>query len=102
MVPHESHSCYWRDWHRRPPGSLSVGGHGRANPPDGAQPRRGSFATTGRGGSGRPTLPGTLDGCLDGIDTVFLVWTAPPSAVVPALERITKRARRIVFLSAPI
>src|SRR5437762_10937189 len=42
------------------------------------------------------TLPGTLGGCLDGIDTVFLLWTAPPSAVVPALERIAKHARRIV------
>ncbi len=48
------------------------------------------------------TLPETLDGCFDGIDTVFLVWTAPPVAVAPALERITKRARRIVFLSAPL
>jgi uncharacterized protein YbjT (DUF2867 family) len=48
------------------------------------------------------TTPETLDACLDGIDTVFLVWTAPAAAVVPALERITKQARRIVFLSAPI
>jgi uncharacterized protein YbjT (DUF2867 family) len=48
------------------------------------------------------TLPETLDACLDGIDTVFLVWTAPPAAVVSALGRIAKRARRIVFLSAPI
>jgi len=48
------------------------------------------------------TLPETLDGCLDGIDTVFLVWTAPAAAVAPALERIAKHARRIVFLSAPI
>jgi uncharacterized protein YbjT (DUF2867 family) len=48
------------------------------------------------------TLPDTLDGCLDGIDSVFLVWTAPPDAVAPALERITKRARRIVFLSSPL
>jgi uncharacterized protein YbjT (DUF2867 family) len=48
------------------------------------------------------TLPETLDACLDGIDTVFLVWTAPAAAVAPALERITKHARRIVFLSAPI
>ncbi len=48
------------------------------------------------------TLPETLDSCLDGIDTVFLVWTAPASAVAPALERIAKHARRIVFLSAPI
>src|SRR5438094_2841896 len=47
------------------------------------------------------TLPETLDGCLDGIDAVFLVWTAPPAAVAPALERIAKHARRIVFLSSP-
>jgi uncharacterized protein YbjT (DUF2867 family) len=32
------------------------------------------------------SFPETLDRCLDGIDTVFLVWTAPPSAVAPALE----------------
>jgi uncharacterized protein YbjT (DUF2867 family) len=48
------------------------------------------------------TLPESLDACLDGIDAVFLVWTAPPAAVAPALERITKHARRIVFLSAPL
>jgi uncharacterized protein YbjT (DUF2867 family) len=48
------------------------------------------------------TIPETLDACLDGIDTVFLVWTAPPAAVAPALERIAKHARRIVFLSAPL
>jgi len=52
--------------------------------------------------SGDLTLPDTLDGCLRGIDTVFLVWTAPPAAVVPALDRIAKHSRRIVFLSAPI
>jgi len=48
------------------------------------------------------TLPDTLDACLEGIDTVFLVWTAPAAAVAPALERITKHARRIVYLSAPL
>ena len=48
------------------------------------------------------TLPETLDECLDGVDAVFLVWTAPPAAVAPALERIAKHARRIVFLSAPL
>jgi len=48
------------------------------------------------------TLSETLDGCFDGIDTVFLVWTAPAAAVAPALERITKHARRIVYLSAPL
>jgi uncharacterized protein YbjT (DUF2867 family) len=48
------------------------------------------------------TVPETLDRCLDGIDAVFLVWTAPPAAVAQALERIAKHARRIVFLSAPL
>lgn len=48
------------------------------------------------------TCPDTLDPCLSGIDTVFLVWTAPPAAVAPAIERIAKHARRIVFLSAPL
>ena len=47
------------------------------------------------------TAADTLDECLDGIDAVFLVWTAPPAAVIPALERIAKHARRIVFLSSP-
>jgi len=48
------------------------------------------------------TLPETLDAGLHGIDVVFLVWVAPPVAVVPALEKITKQASRVVFLSAPL
>src|SRR5262245_9900010 len=48
------------------------------------------------------TLPDTLDACLHGIDTVFLVWVAPPTAIEAALERIVKHAKRVVFLSAPI
>lgn len=48
------------------------------------------------------TLPETLDGCLDGVHAVFLVWTAGPAAVAPALERIATHARHIVFLSAPL
>jgi uncharacterized protein YbjT (DUF2867 family) len=47
------------------------------------------------------TLPETLNAALDGIDAVFLVWTAPPATVVPVLERIAKHGRRIVFLSSP-
>lgn len=47
------------------------------------------------------TVPEALDNCLDGVDAVFLVWTAPPETVTPALERIVKHTRRIVFLSAP-
>jgi uncharacterized protein YbjT (DUF2867 family) len=48
------------------------------------------------------TRPETLDRCLDGIDTVFLVWVAPRASAKSALERIAKQARRIVFLSAPL
>ncbi|HEX4997556.1 MAG TPA: NAD(P)H-binding protein [Terriglobia bacterium] len=48
------------------------------------------------------TVPETLDRCLDDTDTVFLVWVAPPTAVVPALDRIARRAQRIVLLSAPL
>jgi uncharacterized protein YbjT (DUF2867 family) len=48
------------------------------------------------------TVPETLDGCLQDIDAVFLVWVAPPSAAAGALERIAKHARRIVFLTAPL
>ncbi len=48
------------------------------------------------------TQPETLDRCLEGMDTVFLVWVAPRDAAGPALERIAKHARRIVFLSAPL
>lgn len=48
------------------------------------------------------TSPGSMDGCLAGIDAVFLVWTAPLDAFGPALDRIAKHVRRIVFLSAPL
>jgi uncharacterized protein YbjT (DUF2867 family) len=48
------------------------------------------------------TRPQTLDDCLKDIDTVFLVWVAPPTTVAPVIEVIAKRARRIVFLSAPL
>jgi uncharacterized protein YbjT (DUF2867 family) len=39
------------------------------------------------------TRPETLDGCLDGVEAVFLVWTAPRATVVYALERIAKHAQ---------
>ena len=48
------------------------------------------------------TLPETLDACLDGIDSVFLVWTVPPATAGAVLERIAKSIQRIVFLSAPL
>ena len=51
---------------------------------------------------GDQTLPQTLDACLDGIDVVFLVWVASAATAALVLERIAKRTKRIVFLSAPI
>ena len=41
------------------------------------------------------SAPDTLDACLNGIDSVFLVWTAPLAAAAPALERIAAHARQI-------
>jgi len=48
------------------------------------------------------TDPTSLDPCLEGVDAVFLVWTAPEDTAPAAIERIAKHARRIVFLSAPL
>ncbi|HET9210691.1 MAG TPA: NAD(P)H-binding protein [Thermoanaerobaculia bacterium] len=47
------------------------------------------------------TDPASLDRCLDGVDAVFLVWTAPAAAVPAAVDRIARQARRIVLLTAP-
>jgi uncharacterized protein YbjT (DUF2867 family) len=47
------------------------------------------------------TNPETLDGPLEDVQAVFLVWTAPPATVAGALERIVRRASRVVFLSSP-
>jgi uncharacterized protein YbjT (DUF2867 family) len=51
--------------------------------------------------AGDLTQPDTLDAALDGIDAVFLVWTAPPAAVDAALDRIAARGRRVVLLTSP-
>jgi uncharacterized protein YbjT (DUF2867 family) len=48
------------------------------------------------------TAPETLDACLRGINSVFLVWVAPPATAAAVVERIARHAQRIVFLSAPI
>jgi uncharacterized protein YbjT (DUF2867 family) len=47
------------------------------------------------------TAPETLVSCLEGVDAVFLVWTVPRNTAAAALDQITKRPRRIVFLSSP-
>jgi uncharacterized protein YbjT (DUF2867 family) len=66
------------------------------------KPHKAKFAAPVEVVQGDLTVPETLDGCLQGIDTVFLVWVAPPPSVVPALQRITRHVRRVVFLSAPL
>ncbi len=48
------------------------------------------------------TVPESVEACLDDVDTVFLVWMAPPATVAPVIERIAHHARRIVYISAPL
>src|SRR5258705_4804277 len=64
-------------------------------------PRSASFPADVAVVGGDLTAPDTLDACLDGIDTVFLVWIAPLAAAAPALERIAAHARRVVLLTSP-
>jgi uncharacterized protein YbjT (DUF2867 family) len=47
------------------------------------------------------TAPDTLDACLDGVDSVFLVWLAPLATAAPAIERIAAHAQQIVLLTSP-
>jgi uncharacterized protein YbjT (DUF2867 family) len=51
--------------------------------------------------AGDLTDPASLDDALRGVETVFLVWTAPPATVAEVIARISRHARRIVFLSSP-
>jgi len=47
------------------------------------------------------SVPDTVDACVDGVDSVFLVWTGPLSAAAPAIERIATHARHVVLLTSP-
>jgi uncharacterized protein YbjT (DUF2867 family) len=47
------------------------------------------------------TDPASLDSCLDGIEAVFLVWTAPLGSAAAALGKLMQRARRMVLLTSP-
>lgn len=50
---------------------------------------------------GDPSHPDTLDGHLEGVEAVFLVWRSFTTEAVPAfLDAVAKHARRIVFLSS--
>jgi len=44
--------------------------------------------------------PSTLEGPLEGVDSVFLMVRAFSAPIVPIMELLKKRARRIVFLSS--
>jgi uncharacterized protein YbjT (DUF2867 family) len=45
--------------------------------------------------------PESIDAALEGVGSVFLVWTAAPTTIPAVIERIAAHASRIVFLSAP-
>jgi len=47
------------------------------------------------------TAPDSLAAALDGVEAVFLVWTAPPATVAAVIRRMAAQTRRVVFLSAP-
>jgi len=46
-------------------------------------------------------VPESLDAALDGVDSVFLVWTGAPTTVSDVIQRLASRGSRVVFLSAP-
>jgi len=52
--------------------------------------------------AGDLTRPETLAHALEGMDVLFLVWTAPSEAAEAAIECIRKTVPRVVFLTAPI
>jgi uncharacterized protein YbjT (DUF2867 family) len=51
--------------------------------------------------AGDLTVPESLDASLQGVGSVFLVWTVPPATAPAVVERLASHARRVVFLSAP-
>ena len=51
--------------------------------------------------SGDLTVPESLDGALQGVRAVFLVWTAPPATAPAVVGRLATYAPRIVFISSP-
>ena len=51
--------------------------------------------------AGDLTVPDSLDAALQGVEAVFLLWTAPPDTAPAVVERLASHARRVVFLSSP-
>jgi uncharacterized protein YbjT (DUF2867 family) len=100
MALHESHSRHRRGRHRRSKVLSRLVGTGAQIRALARNPGAVRLPPQVEVVRGDLTLPETLDGSLDGIDAVILVWTAPPTAITPALGRIVRQAWRIVFLSA--
>ena len=51
--------------------------------------------------AGDLSIPESLDAALEGVDAVFLVWTAAPASLPAVIERLASHALRVVFLSSP-
>jgi uncharacterized protein YbjT (DUF2867 family) len=51
--------------------------------------------------SGDLTVPESLNAALQGVSTVFLVWTAPPTTAQAVIARLATHTERVVFLSSP-
>jgi uncharacterized protein YbjT (DUF2867 family) len=76
-------------------GGVSVRALTRGSEADAALPANVEVVT------GDLTEPASLEPALDGVDVVFLVWTAAPTTAPAVVERLAASARRVVFLSAP-
>jgi uncharacterized protein YbjT (DUF2867 family) len=51
--------------------------------------------------TGDLTVPESLDAALQGVSTVFLLWTAAPETAPAVIERLAASVRRVVLLSSP-
>ncbi len=85
----------------RPPCPLATANHGRAYSRADANLETVRFPPKVDVVRGDLTIHESLETAMEGIDSVFLAWTAPRLAVAAALDRIAKQARRIVFLLSP-
>jgi uncharacterized protein YbjT (DUF2867 family) len=47
------------------------------------------------------SAPDSLDACLNGVDSVFLVWMSPLASAAPAISRIAAHAPQVVLLTSP-
>lgn len=69
------------------------------------RPERAAFPAGVEVVAGDFTAPESLDPALEGVASVFLVWTAAPAAAPAAIARLAahppSHPRRIVYLSAP-